>query len=132
MKKALATLLVLSFGCSFAQQESFLTRHFTNSEAQEYTDLSSYSIFQSLNPSDWNLIPEAAQEQLLTFDEQSFSPINQGAMPTSNIIEMSPYLGTSTTRTFELLNKKATSTYIFDSSGNLRSTQMNISFRKKK
>ncbi|MEQ9468536.1 MAG: hypothetical protein RLN88_14075 [Ekhidna sp.] len=132
MKNLFTALLMVSFGFSFAQQESFLTRHFFNSEVYEYADLSAYSVFQSQAKTNLNLIPKNANDQTITLGEQSFLPITQGVTPPSNVIGLSPYLGTSTTKTFELLNQKGRTTYIFDAQGNLRSSQMSISIGKKK
>lgn len=132
MKNILAILLISTVGVLNAQKsESFLSKYFIDSEPISFASLGSYSVF-SLK-STFNLIPDNAETKSITLNEQAFAPVNQGfVMGANGVNGLNPYLGSATTRNFQLLNKDVRSTYIFDATGNLRSSQMSISFGKKK
>lgn len=131
MKNTLAIILILAFGVLNAQESnSFLSKYFIDAEPIGFTTLTSYSVFNSKTTFD--LIPEGATLKAITLSEQAFAPINQGfLMDSDGVNELNPYLGSATTRNFQLLNKEVRSTYIFDANGNLRSSQMSISLGKK-
>lgn len=80
-----------------------------------------------------NLLPkDALNDFSITTKERMYVPAQVNSVTINVENDFSPYLGSSTTRNFELGNTRARSTYIFDATGNLRSSQFSISFGKKK
>ncbi|WP_420577232.1 hypothetical protein [Ekhidna sp.] len=131
MKNTLAIILISTFSVLNAQESnSFLSKYSIDAEPIGFTSLSEYSVFNSKTTFD--LIPESATLKAITLNEQAFAPINQAfIMGNDGVNGLNPYLGSATTRNFQLLNKEVRSTYIFDANGNLRSSQMSISLGKK-